>query len=149
MERKEKAMYINDHHYKLQLVSVNYKTLEVEENEDAEIVLKTKDMHKIISVSSDEVKLQFKRQKFFEPEALMRMEIVLNISYDIEKEDNDKPDIRKIKKEVNERIEELLSPLAAYSSIIISTLTNISFPGAPVVDPPFPLSIKPKKKDSK
>ena len=139
MNDKYKLQIIDDSSFNLTLKKLKYDYLDKPKDIKKGIALKlrTKDNYKISEIKGNEVKIEFVREKYFEPEGLFKIEIVLIVGYRLKESDNkDKNKI--IKEDLKNDCIKLLSPAATRASIIVSSLTGIDFKN-PIVDPPYPL----------
>jgi hypothetical protein len=139
MSEKYKLQIIDDSSFNLSLEKVSYNSLGIPEglSKGENLKLRTKDNYKILRIRNNEVKIEFIREKYFEPVGLFQIEIILTIVYKL-RESNNKEKGKIIEQDLKKEYSKLLSPAATRASILISALTAINFKN-PVVDPPYPL----------
>jgi hypothetical protein len=139
MSEKYKLQIIDDSSFNLSLEKVSYNSLGIPEglSKGENLKLRTKDNYKILRIRNNEVKIEFIREKYFEPVGLFQIEIILTIAYKL-RESTNKEKGKIIEQDLKKEYSRLLSPAATRASILISALTGINFKN-PVVDPPYPL----------
>jgi len=139
MNNKYKLQIIDDSNFNLALEKLKYNHLDNPKdlNKGIALKLKTKDSYKILEIKSNEVKIEFAREKYFEPAGLFQIEIVLTVSYKL-KESSHRDKNKIIEEDLKKDYSKLLSPAATRASIIVSSLTGINFKN-PIVDPPYPI----------
>lgn len=129
---------IDDSNFKISLEKVSYIKLDYIENVTGklEVSLKTKDGYKVIKSDKEELVLEFKREKYFEPESIFKIKVVMNIWYKLDNTHDTKAKKNHLRDEIEKNIDILVAPAASYSSIIISALTSVGM-SIPIIDPPF------------
>ena len=134
--------YILNYQFDLKLTSLEYKYVSLDNptGDNVEIEENTDDTYEIEVIDLNFVNIKFQREKKFNPEIFFIFKINMEISYEID--DNDNINYTIIEKEAKDRIEELLAPILAQCSLILSNLTNIDMK-YPIIDPPL-LSIRNK-----
>jgi len=139
MSETYKLQLIDDSSFNISLGKVRFDSLSIPENlpDGVNFKLRTKDSYKILKLTNNEVELEFTREKFFEPDGLFKIEIVLAVSYKL-KPSNNKEKEKVIKEDLKNQYFKLLSPAATRASILVSALTDVDLK-KPVVDPPYPL----------
>lgn len=133
--------YLDDSKFQIILQKVRFDKVEIPSDlfEDSNIEMKTNDSYRIREITSDEVAIQFTREKYFEPSALFEAEIVFAVKYKLQLSQVVGGDKEKlIRQEIENRYHKLLTPAAVYASMIMATLTAVDW-RIPVVDPPYPL----------
>ncbi|MBN1971117.1 MAG: hypothetical protein JW870_17255 [Candidatus Delongbacteria bacterium] len=139
MSEKYKLQIIDDSSFNLSLEKVIYNRLGISEglSKGGNLKLRTKDHYKVLKITNNEVKIEFIREKYFEPAGLFQIEIVITLDYRL-RESNNKEKGEIIEEDLKREYSKLLSPAATRASILVSALTGINFKN-PVVDPPYPL----------
>jgi hypothetical protein len=139
MSEKYKLQIIDDSSFNLSLEKVSYNSLGIPEglSKGENLKLRTKDNYKILRIRNNEVKIEFIREKYFEPIGLFQLKIVLNIVYKL-RESNNKEKMKGIEQDLKNGYSRLLSPAATRASILVTALTGINFKN-PIVDPPYPV----------
>jgi len=139
MNDKYKLQIIDDSNFNLSLKKLKYNHLDISKgaNKGIALKLKTKDNYRILEIKSNEVKIEFVREKYFEPAGLFQIEIVLIVGYRL-KESSSQDKNKIIEEDLKRDYSKLLSPAATRASIIVSSLTGINFKN-PIVDPPYPV----------
>ena len=137
MNKEYKLQIIDDSSFNLSLEKVSYNCLGTPEglSKGENLKLRTKDNYKILRIRNNEVKIEFIREKYFEPVGLFQIEIILAIAYKL-RESNNKEKGKIIEQDLKKEYSKLLSPAATRASVLVSALTGINFKN-PVVDPPY------------
>lgn len=130
--------------FNVKLKKVRFDRLEIKDDlsDDTDFDLKTKDDYKIMKVTDNKVELEFKREKYFEPAGLFKIEIVFGVDYYFQSPG--KAAAKKeeeIKDEIEKEYRGLFAPAAATASLIVSSLTSVDW-RIPIIDPPYPLPRK-------
>lgn len=136
--------------YQIDLISANFEFIGFQEVKDdieiekvREAERQTIDSYKIRHFDDNKTKkdnfiaLEFKRDIYFEPNILYNISVTLNISYELNKEDDKPITEENLTKEVEENKKLLLRPAAAQASLLISNITNAD-DDLLIVTPPFP-----------
>lgn len=139
MSKTYQLQLIDDSNYNILLEKASFDSLDVPESvlDGIKFKLKTKDSYKILKLTNEKVEFEFKREKFFEPAGLFKIEIVLTVGYKLKKSKNKERE-KIIKEDIKNKYRNLFSPAATRASILVSALTNVNWK-EPVVDPPYPL----------
>lgn len=139
MNGQYKLQIINDSSLNLSLEKVRFNRLDIPESlaKGVQPQLKTKDNYRILDITHNNVKIEFIREKYFEPAGLFQIEVVITLFYRLQ-DSNSKEREKIIKEDLKKAYLKLLSPAATRASILVSALTGINFKN-PVVDPPYPL----------
>ena len=139
MKGQYKLQIINDSSLNLSLEKVRFNRLDIPESltKGVQPQLKTKDNYRILEITHNNVKIEFMREKYFEPAGLFQIEVVITLFYKLQ-DSNNKEKEKIIKEDLKKAYLKLLSPAATRASILVSALTGINFKN-PVVDPPYPL----------
>lgn len=139
MKGQYKLQIINDSSFNLSLEKVRFNRLDIPESltKGVQPQLKTKDNYRILEITHNNVKIEFIREKYFEPAGLFQIEVVITLFYKLQ-DSNNKEKEKIIKEDLKKAYLKLLSPAATRASILVSALTGINFKN-PVVDPPYPL----------
>ena len=139
MSKTYKLQLIDDSSFNISLVKVRFDSLGIPEDlpNNVKFKLRTKDSFKILKLTNTKVELEFTREKFFEPDGLFKIVIVLTVGYKLKPSKN-KEEEKIIKEDLKNQHFKLLSPAATRASILVSALTGIDWKN-PVVDPPYPL----------
>lgn len=121
----------------LTLDSVNYKSIEEKKTEKEKSYIPiVKDNYKFVEIRDMEIKVEYTREVYFKPKAIMNIKITISFIMGLNKEDDIEINEDDILKELNDRKEDLLTAAASSSSMIISNLTSITLP-FPLVTLPF------------
>lgn len=139
MSKTFKLQLIDDSSFNISLGKVRFDSLGIPEDlpDGVKFKLRTKDSYKILKLTNNKVELEFTREKFFEPDGLFKIEIVLTVGYKLKPSKNKEKE-KIIKEDLKNQYFKLFSPAATRASILVSALTDVDWK-KPVVDPPYPL----------
>ena len=139
MNDKNILQIIDDSSFNLTLKKLKYNHLDFPKDLNKGITpkLRTEDNYRILEIKRNEVKIEFVREKYFEPVGLFQIEIVLIVGYKLKDTKNNEID-KLIEEDLKKDFTKLLLPAATRASMIVSSLTGINFKN-PIVDPPYPL----------
>ncbi len=121
----------------LSLDSVKYKSIEEKKTKKEKSYAPViKDNYKLVQVRDAEIEVEYTREVYFKPKAIMNTIIIISFIMGLDKEDDEMIKEDDILKELNKRKEDLLTVPASIASMIISNLTSITLP-FPLVSLPF------------
>ena len=121
----------------LSLDSVKYKSIEEKKTKKEKSYIPIiKDYYKLVQVKEAEIEVEYTREVYFRPKALMNTTIIISFILGLDKEDNETIKEDDILKELNDRKKDLFTAPASIASMIICNLTSITLP-FPLVSLPF------------
>ncbi len=126
----------------LSLDSVKYKSVKYKGTEEKKTKKEKsyapviKDNYKLVQVRDAEIEVEYTREVYFKPNAIMNTIIIISFIMGLDKEDDEIINEEDILKELNYRKKDLLTAPASIASMITSNLTSISLP-FPLVSLPF------------
>ena len=119
------------------LESVKYKSIEEKQTKKEKSYKPViKDNYQLVQVRDAEIEVEYTREVYFKPKAIMNTTIIISFIMGLDKEDDEMIKEDDILKELNDRKEDLLTAPASIASMIISNLTSITLP-FPLVSLPF------------
>ncbi|HHW92721.1 MAG TPA: hypothetical protein GX735_08515 [Firmicutes bacterium] len=125
--------------FKIKLKEVRFDEVPVDSHEDDDFALKTKDDYDVVRITDDKVELEFRREKYFEPEGFFKIKLVFGVFYRLHSSEKVGEEREKIiKEELDKEYRSLLAPVAAMASLIVSALTSVDWK-VPFIDPPLPI----------
>ncbi|MCK4257980.1 MAG: hypothetical protein KAX49_03330 [Halanaerobiales bacterium] len=142
MSQSQRLIDGNKINIQLKSVNFNYSQPSKELLENIkEFETNIKDNYSILDIAEDHVKIIFERNVYFDPKALYDIEIKIILKYKLnEITDKDDDYLKKLKCEINDRIDDLMMPATIHSSVLVSQLTNVDSNDLPLVTAPIFIS---------
>ncbi len=94
------------------------------------------DSYEVLNIYDRDIEVQFTRKVSFQPKAVMNATVVISVIFALNRNNRKEVTDEIIQAELSERAEELFVSAASNASLIISSLSSVSFM-YPLITPPF------------